>query len=116
MFDHYLFDFAGGVDASFVWFKDTRVLGPFHPIDEMKFHGDEVIGGEISADVKLDLLWKKDSSIDVTCNASMNADDDSLSVSKTVNVPAGSVESVTVDFKTAEIEPDRVNIHFTATN
>jgi hypothetical protein len=118
LIDRVLLGAFTGDDTSFVWFNDSRVLGPFHPIDKMNFHGDETMGGEVSADLKLDLLWKVDSSIDVKWNASMSTDEDdeSDSASDTVNVTTGSTEAVTVDFKTDDLEPDRVHIEFTATN
>jgi len=118
LYDRFLLDIFEGEDASFIWFNESRVMGPFHPLDNMKFHGDETSGGEVSADLNLDLLWKVDSSVDVNWNASMSTDEDDESDSSngTVNVPSGSAKTITVDFKTDDIEPDRVHIEFTATN
>ena len=105
-----------GDDYTAVWFMDSRVLGPFHPIDQMKFHGDETTGGEIHADLTLDLLWKVDSSVLVTWDAEMKADDDSESNTGSVAVPVGDVGEVAISLKTGELEPDRAEIDFNATN
>ena len=108
-------DFTGD-DYSLVVFNDMRTLGPFHPIDRMKFHGDEIMGGEISADLTLDLLWKIDSSIAVNASASMSAHDDDLSDSSAFTPKPGETLDVSFSMKSGEVEPDRVEIDFTATN
>ena len=114
--DRVLLDDFTGDDYSLVVFGDTRVLGPFHPIDQMKFHGDEVMGGEISADLTLDVLWKIDFSVEVKASASMSADDDELSDGGTVTPGLGETLWMNISMKTGSWSRTGRKISFTATN
>ncbi len=64
-----------GDDTSFVVCNDSRVLGPFHPFDSITFKGDGTTGGEIHAEITLDLKWKRDSSVELACTADMATTD-----------------------------------------
>jgi hypothetical protein len=115
--DRLLLGVFTGDDYTFVPFMDSRVLGPFHPIDNMKFAGDETMGGEIHADMNLDLLWKVDSSVVVTWSADMKTSDGhSDSQTGIVTVPTSKKASISASLKTDKIDPDRASIELTATN
>jgi hypothetical protein len=119
LIDQVLFGNLVGDDTTFVWFNDSRVLGPFHPIDSLTFSGKEKLGGEIQAKITLNLAWKVDSSVVVTWNADMQGDDENDGADGKVTVATGTTQPVEAHLATDTSwweEPDRVNISLTVTN
>lgn len=99
-------------------FADSRMLGPLHPFEQMGFIEDDT-GGEVRAVLKLDFAWKTDGSVVMTVSADLiDLEDDEVDAhaDTTVTIPFGAAESVVIDLKSGEIEPDRAHIEFTVTN
>ncbi len=113
---------VGSDDIVHPTFSDSRMLGPLHPFEQMTFTEDDT-GDEVRVVLKLDFAWKTDFSVALTVSADLidrDDDDDDNEVDAhadtTVTIPFGTVETVVIDLKSGEIEPDRAHIEFTVTN
>jgi hypothetical protein len=108
----------GSDDIVHPTFSDSRMLGPLHPFEQMGFVEDDT-GGEVRAALKLNFAWKTDFSIVLTVSAQLvDLEDDEVDAhaDTTVTIPFGATESVVVDLKSGEFEPDRAHIEFTVAN
>jgi hypothetical protein len=93
-------------------FSATRMLGPLHPFEKLKFVEDDT-GGEARAVLKLSLAWKTDFSVLLTVSADLidRSDHDAVDAhaDDTVTIAFGTVESVVIDLDSGGVELDRGN-------